>query len=119
MKSSHLARADFLRDLRTLTTTLYGLGDFTSTDPDRALLEKKIEGFIEAGLLIEVATNTDMQDVIDECHLKVFSETRGERKERLSSSHAESVDSDHELRETPDWDSYDSPAFDRVKGRLR
>ena len=82
MKTNHRARADFLRDLRALTTQLYDLGDFTSTNPDRALLEKKIEGFIEAGLLIEVAARSDMQDVIDECHLKAFSETREERKKQ-------------------------------------
>ena len=118
MKTNHRARADFLRELRVLTSQLYDLGDFTSTSPDRALLEKKIEGFIEAGLLIEVAPRSDMQDVIDECHLKVFSETREERKKRLSSDSANSRDPVCEESDTPDWDKYDSPAFDRVKDRL-
>ena len=113
MKTNHRARADFLRELRALTSQLYDLGDFTSTNPDRALLEKTIEGFIEAGLLIEVAARSDMQDVIDECHLKAFSETREERKKRLSSDREKSAEPD-----TPDWDKYDSPAFDRVKDRL-
>ena len=118
MKTNHRARADFLRELRVLTSQLYDLGDFTSTNPDRALLEKKIEGFIEAGLLIEVAARSDMQDVIDECHLKAFSETREERKKRVSSDRAKSADPAREEPDTPDWDKYDSPAFDRVKDRL-
>jgi hypothetical protein len=117
MKTNHRARADFLRDLRTLTTQLYDLGDFTSTNPDRALLEKKIEGFIEAGLLIEVAARSDMQEIIDECHLKAFSETREERKKRLSSDRAKSTDPACEEPDTPNWGKYDSPTFDRVKDR--
>ena len=60
-----------------------------------------------------MAARGEMQGVIDECHLKVFSETREERKKRLSSDDAKSAEPD-----TPDWDKYDSPAFDRVKDRL-
>ena len=43
MKSKHLAKADFLRQLSIYATELYEMGDFTSTDPDRQLLSAKIE----------------------------------------------------------------------------
>ena len=48
MKSKHLAKADFLRQLSIYATELYEMGDFTSTDPDRQLLSAKIEGFAAA-----------------------------------------------------------------------
>ena len=44
MKSEYLAKADFLRELRRLTTELYALGDFTVDDPDRQLHEAKLNG---------------------------------------------------------------------------
>ena len=46
MKSKHLAKADFLRQLAKHTKALYELGDFTSEDPNRAELSAKLEGFI-------------------------------------------------------------------------
>ena len=80
MKSVHLAKADFLRQLKKMTLELYQLGDFTSANPDRALLSKKVEGFIEAGLLIEVVTRDEAQKEIDLCHINVFGEPRLERR---------------------------------------
>ena len=71
MKSNHLAKADFLLQLKQMTLALYELGDFTSDEPDRGLLSKKIEGFIEAGLLIEVVTREEAQKEIDLCHSDV------------------------------------------------
>ena len=57
MKSNHLAKADFLRQLASYAKALYELGDFTSEDPKREVLSSKIEGFIDAGTLIEVVTH--------------------------------------------------------------
>ena len=45
-----------LRELKVLVQKLYGLGDFTSVDPARKLLEAKVNGFIQGGLLIEVVS---------------------------------------------------------------
>ena len=117
MKTSHRARADFLRELKTLTTELYSLGDFTSSDPDRALLEAKLDGFIQAGLLIEVVTRDEMQQVIDDCHFLVFGESRSDRRERLNSENTALGRVEDENPESPDWDSYDTPAIDRVPKR--
>ena len=50
MKSKHLAKADFLRELSRLATEMYEIGDFTSTDVTRQALSLKIEGFAAAGI---------------------------------------------------------------------
>jgi len=117
MKTSHRARADFLRELKTLTTELYSLGDFTSSDPDRALLEAKLDGFIQAGLLIEVVKRDDMQQVIDDCHMKIFGESRAARRERLTTKKQNTSDSAQAGGDDIDWDMFDSPAVDRVTKR--
>lgn len=109
MKSAHLAKADFLRQLKKMTMELYQHGDFTSDDPYRSLLSKKVEGFIEAGLLIEVATREEAQEEIDLCHLKVFGESRSERRERIQAS------TENEAAKEIDWDLFNSPAFDRLR----
>ena len=108
MKSKHLAKADFLRQLRSLTLELYNLGDFTVTDPHRQLHEAKLDGFIDAGLLLKVCPREDMQEVIDACHMDVFGESRADRKKRITEEKA----TDDGVAIT-DWDSFDSPAFER------
>ena len=118
MKTQHRARADFLRELHSLVTKLYALGDFTSSDPKRALLESKVQGYIDAGLLIEVARRDEVQNVIDECHLAAFSETRTERRERLQCDSNTDSDQRGNAHPSPDWDVYDSPAYDRKRGRI-
>ena len=55
-----------------------------------------------------------IQQVIDDCHLKVFSETRSERRERIkiaANSYSDGADDESAV---PNWDAYDSPSFDRV-----
>ena len=111
MKSEYLARADFLRELRKLTTELYALGDFTEEGSKRQRHEAKLNGFIDAGLLLEACSRGDMQEVIDQCHFEAFGESRGDRRERLT------TDAPSESNEgvAPDWDQFDSPAFERSK----
>ena len=38
MKSKHLAKADYLRELGKYAKELYELGDFTSEDPELSLI---------------------------------------------------------------------------------
>ena len=118
MKTQHRARADFLRELRSLVTNLYAMGDFTSPDPQRALLESKVQGYIDAGLLIEAAGRDEVQQVIDECHMAAFSETRTERRERLQREASADVDQNSSGNSTPDWDVYDSPAYGRKREKV-
>ena len=111
MKSEYLAKADFLRELRRLTTELYALGDFTVDDPDRQVHEAKLNGFIDAGLLLDACARTEMQEVIDRCHIEAFGESRSDRKKRL----AEETKDDGDEDSLTDWDKFDSPAFERTK----
>ena len=111
MKTQYLAKADFLRELRRLTTELYALGDFTVGDLGRQLHEAKINGFIDAGLLLEVCSRDAMQEVIDQCHFEAFRESRSDRKIRLTTQNASEGDEGN----ATDWDQFDSPAFERSK----
>ena len=114
MKSKHLAKADFLRQLSIYATELYEMGDFTSTDPDRQLMSAKIEGFAEAGATIEVVTSDEVQKVIDKAHMAKFGEAREARRSRILAEQSEK-DGRDSLAEEVDWDVYDSPAKDRKK----
>lgn len=122
MKSKHLAKADFLRQLAKHATALYELGDFTSDDPDRAKLSVKLEGFIEAATLIEVATRDEIQAVIDKAHLAAFGEAREARRTRILEERAQqakdasasSGTKADDVEAEVDWEIYDSPALDRA-----
>ena len=111
IKSKHLAKADFIRELKSLTTQLYAIGDSSSKDPRWAVLSSKLDGFIEAGLLLQVANRTELQRHIDEIHFQVFGETRDERRERKKSV-SQSPDSEDPANQ-PDWSELDSPAYER------
>ena len=111
IKSKYLAKADFIRELKSLTTQLYSIGDSSSKDPRWALLSSKLDGFIEAGLLLQVSNRTEIQRHIDEIHFQVFDETREERRERKKSM-VKSSDSDDPATQ-PDWSELDSPAYER------
>ncbi len=110
MKGEHLAKADFLRELKQLTRQLYELDKHEYSERDNLLLKSKINGFIGAGLLLQVTDSVEMQAVIDDCHFEVFSETRKERRERLAEANlsGSSVPQANEA-----WDLYDSPTFER------
>lgn len=111
IKSKHLAKADFIRELKSLTTQLYAIGDSSSKNPRWAVLSSKLDGFIEAGLLLQVANRTELQRHIDEIHFQVFGETREERRERKKSV-SQSPDSEDPANQ-PDWSELDSPAYER------
>lgn len=121
MKSKHLAKADFLRQLRSLARDLYLLGDFTCKDPERALLASKLQGYVEAGITIEVVTSSDVQNEIDKAHREQFGEERAARRERLLAelSKDDKQESDSEPEDITDWEYYDAPARDRQEKRKR
>ena len=111
IKSKHLAKADFIRELKSLTTQLYAIGDSSSEDPRWAALSSKLDGFIEAGLLLQVSNKTELQRHIDEIHFQVFGETREARRERKKSL-SQNTDIEDPANQ-PDWSELDSPAFER------
>jgi Zn-finger domain-containing protein len=115
MKSKHLARADFLRELSRYAAELYDLGDFTSTDSKREALSSKIEGFAAAGTIIEVVSPDEVQKVIDRAHFEAFGEEREARRARILEERAAQAGegSDETADRDTDWDVYDTPAVDR------
>ena len=115
MKSKHLARADFLRELSRYAAELYDLGDFTCIDPQRQALSSKIEGFAAAGTIIEVVTHDEVQKVIDRAHFQAFGEEREARRARILEERAGQAGDSAEATEDgeTDWDVYDSPTVDR------
>ena len=117
MKSKHLAKADFLRRLASHAESLYELGDFTCTNPERTALSSKIEGFADAGTTLEVVTPEEVQSVIDKAHMQKFGESREGRRTRLLQEKADKVKQGRcDTDSKPDWDIYDSPAKNR-KGK--
>lgn len=114
MKSKHLAKADYLRELAKFAKELYELGDFTSEDPKRAKLSAKIEGYAAAGTTIAVVTSAEVQSVIDKAHLTKFGEEREARRALILEERADKS-ADIETEGAVDWDVYDSPAKDRKK----
>ena len=68
------------------------------------MLSHDIDGYMEAGLLIEILDKRELQSIIDEQHIAVFGITRQERRLEMKSN----------LETAPDnWDIYDTPAIDR------
>ena len=112
MKSKHLAKADYLRELGQLARELYAYGDFTCEAPERVNLSAKIQGYAAAGITIEVVTSIEVQSVIDRAHLERFDEEREVRRTRIL---RERADKSTETEDDVDWDVYDSPARDRKK----
>lgn len=117
MKSKHLAKADYLRELARFAKELFELGDFTSLDPGRAVLSAKIEGYARAGTTIEVVTSTEVQRVINQAHLEKFGELREERRSRILEERAKK--SSGLGVQDVDWDVYDSPAKSRARLRKK
>ena len=52
IKSKHLAKADFIRELKSLTTQLNAIGDSSSKDSRWTVLSSKLDSFIAAALLL-------------------------------------------------------------------
>ena len=111
MKSKYLAKADFMRELKSMTRELYAIGDSSSKDPKWTVLSSKLGGFIEAGLLLQVASRAEVQEHIDQIHFQVFDETREARRERKRSVSDRADATDRATH--PDWSELDSPAYER------
>jgi len=84
------------------------LAKFYSIDNDKSKayyqLKNRLDGFIEAGLLIGIVDNGELQDLIDTEHMNAFGMTRKQRR----------ADSKLGAKDTKvDWGIYDAPAINR------
>ena len=86
---------------------LYWRGDSVSHDDEFEERRGFMYGFCGAGKTISLATQEDIQRVIDKAHLRVYGEERLARRERLKPLKDES--------DEPDWDAFDSPAYERKR----
>ena len=85
-----------------LLQLFYGTKDLNSAY--RTKLESKIDGFIAAGILIDLISKPELQAIIDTEHMSAFGMTRDERREKLKfQSKGVAID----------WDIYDIPTIHR------
>ena len=100
-------KSKFLNRLEQMAESLYKRGDSISHDEAWERHRSFLWGFAEAGKTINLIKSDDIQRVIDKAHERVYGESRVSRIQRLTPLGDGS--------EEPDWDAFDSPAFDRIE----
>ena len=92
----------YIAGIKELLQLFYGTKDLNS--PHRKKLESKVDGFIAAGILIDLISKPELQTIIDTEHMSAFGITRDERREKLKfQSKGVAVD----------WEIYDIPTIHR------
>ena len=95
-------KSKYIAGIKELLRLFYGTKDLNSAY--RKKLESKIDGFIAAGILIDLISKPELQTIIDTEHMSAFGMTRNERREKLKfQSKGVAVD----------WDIYDIPTIHR------
>ena len=95
-------KSKYIAGIKDLLRLFYGTKDLNSAY--RKKLEFKIDGFIAAGILIDLISKPELQIVIDTEHMSAFGMTRNERREKLKFQSKGA---------TIDWDIYDIPTIHR------
>lgn len=99
------AKHRFLSKLEQMAEELYRLGDSISHDEAWEKKGSFLWGYSEAGKTINLVTGDDIQKAIDRAHVKVYSESRLSRIQRLKPL--------GDTSEAPDWDLFDAPTYER------
>ena len=95
-------KSKYITGIKELLQLFYGTKDLNSAY--RKKLESKIDGFIAAGILIDIICKQELQKIIDAEHMSAFGMTRDERREKLKfQSKGVAID----------WDIYDIPTIHR------
>ena len=95
-------KSKYIAGIKDLLQLFYGTKDLNSAY--RKKLEFKIDGFIAAGILIDLISKPELQTIIDTEHMSAFGMTRNERREKLKfQSKGVAID----------WDIYDIPTIHR------
>ena len=95
-------KSKYIAGIKELLQLFYGTKDLNSTY--RKKLESKVDGFIVAGILIDLISKPELQTIIDTEHMSAFGMTRDERREKLKfQSKGAAID----------WDIYDIPTIHR------
>ena len=64
----------------------------------------RLEGFIHAGVFMELVSNVEIQELMNETHLSIFNMTIEERKQKKGAAWND---------ESIDYSQYDMPTFER------
>ena len=99
------AKYRFLNKLEQMAEELYRRGDSINHDEAWERQRSFLWGYGDAGKTIHLVTPEDIQRVIDKAHNRVYGESRVSRIERLTAMGDASAQ--------PDWDAFDSPAYER------
>ena len=95
-------KSKYITGIKELLQLFYGTQDLNSAY--RKKLEFKIDGFIAAGILIDLISKPELQTIIDTEHMSAFGMTRDERREKLKFQSKWA---------TIDWDIYNIPTIHR------
>ena len=95
-------KSKYIAGIKDLLRLFYGTKDFNSAY--RKKLEAKLDGFIAAGILIDLMPKQELQKIIDMEHMEAFGMTRNQRREKLK---RESKGAEI------DWEIYDIPTIHR------
>ena len=83
--NTHYKKIKFSDHLRSLLSRYYDLQDDQTSEI--TALKYRIDGYIQAGLIMDVLDNVDIQALIDKVHMDKFGMTRNQRRaeKKLSS----------------------------------
>ena len=107
--SEHLKKELYLESMRKRVRRLYVYGE--SHPDEKDLIAHKLDGFLEAGLLLQIFSKDQLQKVIDDEHVTIFGMSREERVKKRQEEGTST--------ESPDWSAYDAPATERVMKKRR
>ena len=107
--SEQLRKEIFIESLRKRVGHLYVYGE--SHPDEKDLIAHKLDGFLEAGLLLQIFSKDQLQRIIDEEHVTIFGMSREERAKRRQQEGTSP--------ESADWSAYDAPASERVMKKRR
>ena len=105
------AKYRFLSKLEQLAEELYRRGDSVNHDEAWERQKSFLWGYGDAGKTINLVTSEDIQTVIDRAHERVYGESRVSRLERLKPI--------ADKENSPDWDAFDSPTYERAQRKPR
>ena len=104
-KSEHLNRMDkneYLTEVNKRLTKTFRASKEGYKIPD--IDRHRLEGFMQAGIFMEISTPAEMSELLENVHYSVFEKTILERKSEVSATWT-----DIEV----DYDKFDSPTFMR------
>jgi hypothetical protein len=100
--NTHYQKIRYLEQAKEHLVKLYGIENVKSQVYHQ--LKSRLDGFIEAGLVVGIVDNRELQNLIDAAHINAFGMTRKQRQ----------AESKLDMRDTKvNWGIYDTPTIHR------